>query len=76
MLISYILNIYTNYVKINEVIVLIMNILRNFTSIEYDHIVFLIIIDLQLKNLTSFVFNSVIIIMPYENEHKFVIRHV
>lgn len=76
MLISYILNIYTNYVKINEVIVLIMNILRNFTSIEYDHIVFLIITDHQLKNLISFVFNSVIIIMLYENEHRFVIRHV
>ena len=69
-------SIYTNYVKINEVIVLLMSILKNFPSIVYDHIVFLIIIDLQLKNLIFFVFNFAILPKLYENVHRFVPRHV
>jgi hypothetical protein len=70
----YIYNIYTKYVKINVVIEFLMNILKNFPSIEYDQIVFLIIVVNQLKNLIFFLFNFVIIIMLYKNEHIFVIQ--
>lgn len=67
------LSIYTNFAGSQVVIGLRVNTSRSFPSIVCDHIVFSVIIDLQLRNSISFEFKPEVKSKLYGNEHKFVI---